>query len=103
MAQALQLPLDAISASRGAGCVECSQKGYRGRVAIYEFFLINDAIADLIGPDVKTGQLREAARAYGWRSLREQGWFKVQNGLISISEQERMTRHVGIAQLAAVH
>ena len=101
MALALQLPLEGVTASRGAGCVECNHKGYRGRVAIYEFFLITDAIADLIEPDIKTGQLREAARASGWRSLREQGWLKVQHGLIPISEQERMTRRVGIGQLAS--
>ncbi len=97
MAQALHLPPGEIKASRGRGCVECNLKGYRGRVAIYEFFLNNDTIADLIGPEVKTGQLRDAARAYGWRSLREQGWIKVQNGLIPIAEQERMTRRVGFS------
>jgi general secretion pathway protein E/type IV pilus assembly protein PilB len=102
MVQALQLPPGEIRASRGRGCVECNQKGYRGRVAIYEFFLINDAIADLIGPGVKSGQLREAARACGWRSLRDQGWIKVQHGLIPILEQERMTRRVGTGQLAIV-
>ena len=102
MAQALCLPPGDIKASRGRGCVECNHKGYRGRVAIYEFFLINDAIADLIGPEVKSGQLRDAARLYGWRSLREQGWIKVQHGLIPIAEQERMTRRVGTGQIAAV-
>jgi type II secretory ATPase GspE/PulE/Tfp pilus assembly ATPase PilB-like protein len=102
MIQALQLPAGDIKACRGRGCLECNHKGYRGRVAIYEFFLINDAIADLIGPEVKSGQLREAARACGWRSLRDQGWIKVQHGLIPILEQERMTRRVGTGQLAAV-
>jgi general secretion pathway protein E/type IV pilus assembly protein PilB len=102
MAQALRLPPSDIKASRGRGCVECNHKGYRGRVAIYEFFLINDEIADLIGPEVKSGQLRDAARGYGWSSLREQGWIKVQHGLIPIAEQERMTRRVGTGQIAAV-
>jgi type II secretory ATPase GspE/PulE/Tfp pilus assembly ATPase PilB-like protein len=102
MAKALQLPPGDLKASRGRGCIECNSKGYRGRVAIYEFFLINDDIADLIGPEVKTGQLRQAARAYGWRSLRELGWIKVHHGLIPIAEQERMTRRIGTGQIAAV-
>jgi general secretion pathway protein E/type IV pilus assembly protein PilB len=34
------------------------------------------------------------ARRYGWRSLREEGWIKVQNGLISLAEQQRLTRAV---------
>jgi type II secretory ATPase GspE/PulE/Tfp pilus assembly ATPase PilB-like protein len=102
MARALHLPESEINASRGRGCVECNQKGYRGRVAIYEFFLINDEIADLIVPEVRTGLLRETARRFGWRPLRELGWSKVQNGLVPLSEQQRMTRRIGDQMLPAV-
>jgi type IV pilus assembly protein PilB len=102
MARTLQVPESETRACRGRGCVECNQKGYRGRVAIYEFFTINDEIADLIIPEVRTGLLREAARRFGWRSLREQGWVKVQNGLIPLAEQQRMTRRIGDHLLATV-
>ncbi|MCX8091621.1 MAG: GspE/PulE family protein [Verrucomicrobiae bacterium] len=94
MAEALRLPPEEVRAWRGRGCVECNQRGYRGRIAIYEFFLINEPVAELIQPGVKTSQLREAARRYGWRSLREMAWLKVQRGLIPIAEQERWTRSV---------
>ncbi len=94
MAKALGLGPDAIQAWRGRGCVECNQKGYRGRVAIYELFLLNEAIADLIQTGVKTSQLRDAARKLGWRSMRENAWEKVQGGLIPIAEQERWTRMI---------
>lgn len=96
MAEALQIPASEVRASHGVGCVECHQRGYRGRVAIYEFFLVDDVIADLIEPGVKTGVLREAARKNGWRSLREQGWAKVQAGLIPIEEQQRLTRRIDL-------
>lgn len=92
MAAVLHLPPSAIQAYRGAGCVECGQKGHRGRVALYEFFLLNQDIADLIQPGLRTGDLRNAARKVGWRSLREVAWSKVQEGLIPIQEQERWTR-----------
>jgi general secretion pathway protein E/type IV pilus assembly protein PilB len=95
MAQALKLPPPEVRAWRGGGCEECNNKGSRGRTAIYEFFVIDEEIADLIAPGVRTTQLREAARRIGWRSLREQGWIKVQNGIVPISEQQRMTRHIG--------
>jgi len=101
IAQVLGLSPDAVKAFHGRGCVECNQKGHRGRVAIYEFFLLNEAIADLIQPDVKTGQLRDAARKIGWRSLRENAWQKVQRGLIPISEQERWTRMIDPSLLQA--
>jgi general secretion pathway protein E/type IV pilus assembly protein PilB len=99
MTKALGIPAADVKASRGRGCVECNQRGHRGRMAIYEMFLLNEAIADLIQPGVKTGELREAARKLGWRSLREMAWHKVQRGLIPISEQERWTRVVDPAAL----
>jgi type IV pilus assembly protein PilB len=99
MAAALSFPVEQVKAWKGRGCVECNQKGHRGRVAIYEFFLLNEAIADLIAPGLRTGELREAARKLGWRSLREIAWLKVQKGLIPISEQERWTRMIDPAAL----
>jgi type II secretory ATPase GspE/PulE/Tfp pilus assembly ATPase PilB-like protein len=101
MASVLGLSPDEVKASRGRGCVECNEKGHRGRVAIYELFLLNEEIADLIQPGVKTGHLRDAARKIGWRSLRENAWQKVQRGLIPISEQERWTRMIDPALLQA--
>ena len=99
MAQALGITPAEVRAWRGRGCVECDQRGQRGRVAVYEFFLVSQAIADLIQPGLRTGPLREAARKLGWRSLREMGWRKVQRGLIPISEQERWTRLLDPAAL----
>jgi general secretion pathway protein E/type IV pilus assembly protein PilB len=101
MAQALELSPDQVKAWKGRGCVECNQKGHRGRVAIYEFFLLSDAIADLIQPALKTGELKEEAKKLGWKSLREMAWLKVQRGLIPLSEQERWTRQIDPAILAA--
>ena len=101
MAAALQLPNDQVRAWKGSGCVECNQKGYRGRVAIYEFFLVNEAIGDLIEPGLKTGDLRTAARKLGWKSLREMAWLKVQRGLIPLSEQDRWTRSLDPEALKA--
>jgi hypothetical protein len=99
MAAALALPPQEVRAWKGRGCVECNQRGYRGRVAIYEFFLLNEALADLIRPGLRTAELRQAARQLGWRSLREMAWFKVQRGLIPITEQDRWTRLIDPAIL----
>lgn len=101
MAASLELPANEVKAWKGSGCVECNQKGHRGRVAIYEFFLVNEMIADLIQPGLRTGDLRAGARKFGWRSLREMAWLKVQRGLIPISEQERWTRLIDPGVLTA--
>ncbi len=99
MAAALRLAPGEVKALRGRGCVECTQKGHRGRVAIYEFFLVDDTIADLIRPGLRTTELRAAARKMGWRSLRDMAWFKVQRGLIPLAEQERWTRAISPSAL----
>ncbi|MBE7504202.1 MAG: Flp pilus assembly complex ATPase component TadA [Verrucomicrobiales bacterium] len=94
MAHALRLAPDAVHARRGRGCVECNGKGTRGRVAIYEFFVMSEAVADLFGPDLTTGVLRSAARQHGWRSLRDLAWKKVQQGLIPATEVQRLTYRI---------
>jgi general secretion pathway protein E/type IV pilus assembly protein PilB len=101
MAAALSLPAEQVKAWKGTGCVECNQKGHRGRVAIYEFFLPSETVRDLIQPALRTGELRDAARKLGWRSLREMAWLKVHKGLIPISEQERWTRTIDPSVLLA--
>lgn len=94
MAETLKLSTSEVKAWTGEGCVECNHKGYRGRVALYEFFVMTEDISDRIGPDLRTGQLRELARRHGWQSLRERGWHKVQQGMIPVEEQTRLTRRI---------
>ncbi|HMO65742.1 MAG TPA: ATPase, T2SS/T4P/T4SS family, partial [Verrucomicrobiota bacterium] len=97
MAAVLNLAPAEVRSFHGRGCAECEGRGYRGRVAIYEFFNVSDALADLIRPGVRTGELREAARREGWRSLREAGWAKVQAGLIPVTELRRLTHRLHAA------
>jgi type II secretory ATPase GspE/PulE/Tfp pilus assembly ATPase PilB-like protein len=92
MAGALGLKPEEIRAMRGAGCVECSGRGYRGREAIYEFLYISDEMSSRIEPGLTLAKLREMARIEGWRPLREAGWKKVQDGITSIEEHQRVTR-----------
>jgi type IV pilus assembly protein PilB len=94
MARSMAIDPSEVQAWRGRGCVECNQRGHRGRVAIYEFFVLDDTVTDLIQPGIKNSQLREAGLRLGWRSLRDMAWLKVQRGIIPITEQERWTRIV---------
>jgi len=100
MAVALNIAPAEARAWKGKGCVECNQNGYRGRIALYEFFILNEEICDLLAPGVKTSQLRAMAVKYGWQSLRSQAWTKVQNGMISVFEQQRLTLRVDEFPLA---
>jgi general secretion pathway protein E/type IV pilus assembly protein PilB len=102
MSKVLGIPPSEVRAWNGKGCVECNQNGFRGRVALYEFFILTDPIIDMLQPGVRTGQLREVAARSGWKPMRHQGFLKVQAGLISISELQRLTMRVNEYALAAV-
>lgn len=92
MAAALAIEPEELRSVRGVGCVECGERGYRGREAIYEFFYLSDRMSDLIQPGLTLAKLRETARTEGWRPLREVGWEKVQEGITSIEEHQRVTQ-----------
>jgi type IV pilus assembly protein PilB len=97
MAEVLKIAPEEVRAWKGAGCVECNDKGYRGRVAIYEFFVVNEELADSFGPGMKTQQLRREAARYGWHSIRDMAWNKVREGIITVDEVQRLTRRIGAA------
>ncbi|HSA01487.1 MAG TPA: GspE/PulE family protein, partial [Candidatus Paceibacterota bacterium] len=65
MAQTIGIAPGEVRAWHGAGCVECGHNGYRGRIALYELFLMNDTICDLLNKEVTTSQLRKTAMQFG--------------------------------------
>lgn len=91
MAGVLDIPGGEIKTFRGEGCAECGHTGYRGRVAIYEFFLMDEQLEDMVTRNATSVELREYARKQGMRNLRMNGWAKVQAGLTSVDEVLRIT------------
>ncbi|MBT3378353.1 MAG: Flp pilus assembly complex ATPase component TadA [Lentisphaerae bacterium] len=91
IARSLDVEPDEVQAWRGAGCSECNYSGYRGRVAIYEFFLLDEELQDMVSAHSRTSELRKAALERGMRTLREDGWAKVAQGLTTIEEVQRIT------------
>lgn len=76
---------------KNGGCPDCLQRGFNGRMAIFEFFRINNALRSLICRKVEVSQLREAANAGGFKPLRVDGLNKVLNGFTSLAEVMRVT------------
>ncbi len=68
------------------GCEKCRGNGYRGRMGIFELFIIDDEVRQMINTGLTTTQLRRRARELGMRTLREDGIRKVLAGLTSGSE-----------------
>ncbi len=68
------------------GCEQCRQIGYRGRMGIFEIFVIDDEVRHMINKRSPTFVLRQRARELGMRTLREDGVRKVLAGLTSADE-----------------
>jgi general secretion pathway protein E len=74
------------------GCERCSHTGYWGRTGIFEFLKVSDAIQKLILEKKDSSVIREEARKHGMRTLREDGWVKVKQGVTTASEVIRVTQ-----------
>ena len=77
-----------------AGCEQCRQTGYRGRIGIYEIMPVTDEVRRLIARKVTVAELCAAARAAGMRSLGEDGLSKVKAGLTTLEELLRVVTDV---------
>ncbi|MCI5779728.1 MAG: Flp pilus assembly complex ATPase component TadA [Lentisphaeria bacterium] len=71
---------------KGKGCRHCGYTGYKGRVGIYEIFLITEEIAQLIFSNETSGTLRNFARRNGMRSLRDDAIRKAEAGISTLEE-----------------
>jgi general secretion pathway protein E/type IV pilus assembly protein PilB len=69
-----------------AGCELCRNTGYKGRMGIFEMFIIDDDVRHMINNRRSTLLLRQRARELGMRTLREDGVRKVLAGLTSAEE-----------------
>ena len=76
---------------RGKGCTECQFAGYRGRLGIFEIFVVNDEVRHMIFERVSAAELRQRARELGMRTLREDGIRKVVSGVTTLQEVLRVT------------
>ena len=80
----------------GKGCENCNQTGYRGRLGIYELLVINEEVHDMVLQKTSSVLIKEKARSVGMRTLREDGWQKVKEGITTISEIYRVTMEENI-------
>jgi len=68
------------------GCDKCRNNGFKGRMGIFELFVVDDEVRQMINTGLTTSQLRRRARELGMRTLREDGIRKVLSGLTSGGE-----------------
>ena len=83
--------LEQATLYRGKGCGDCRHTGCRGRLGLFEIFVLNDEVRNMIFSNVGAMELRHAARQLGMRTLREDGLRKVVAGVTTLTEVLRVT------------
>src|SRR4029078_26306 len=61
---------------KGAGCEECRQLGYQGRMCIYELLFMDEGIRPLILSRAASTTIAARAMEHALRTLRSAGWEK---------------------------
>jgi len=74
------------------GCHACD-KGYKGRIGLYQVMPITHMLQHLILRDSDTQTLATQAAQEGVLTLRQAGWLKVWQGITSAKEIMAMTHH----------
>jgi type IV pilus assembly protein PilB len=71
---------------RAVGCSACSKTGYKGRLALHEVMAVSETIERLAVEHASATVISETAKGEGMRTLRDDGMFKVGNGVTTIDE-----------------
>jgi len=79
-----------VTLYRSVGCSDCSQTGYRGRLALTEVLVMTPELERRIAANEAADRLADAAREGGMRGLWESGVAHVRNGSTSMDELLRV-------------
>ena len=86
--------LDGVRFIAGKGCEHCHYTGFSGRTAIFEYLPIREGIRKEIIASSSTEKIKQVAMVDGMKTLRQDGWCKVKEGLTTIPEVLRVTLEV---------
>ena len=74
---------------RGKGCKKCNGEGYKGRVAIQEFLVMNDELAEILDRGGTTLEIEQAAIRNGMKKIQDDGIEKALQGITTLDEVHR--------------
>lgn len=75
----------------GKGCNICNNTGYKGRMGIYEWLRMSEAVRDLVVERAPTLVIKQKALEQGMRTLRDDGLRAIFDGATSIEEVVKYT------------
>ena len=77
---------------KGQGCAQCNNKGYQGRIGIYEVLPTSDKLRSLITEKATSDEIQKQAVSEGMITMLQDGLDKVSSGLTTIEEVIRVGR-----------
>jgi type II secretory ATPase GspE/PulE/Tfp pilus assembly ATPase PilB-like protein len=75
---------------KGAGCKECKNTGYRGRLGIFEILVVSDEFRTMILEKADGTTLEQAARGMGMETMIQDGVKKAKAGMTTLEEVARV-------------
>jgi type II secretory ATPase GspE/PulE/Tfp pilus assembly ATPase PilB-like protein len=84
---------------RAQGCEACQQTGFFGRTAIYELVPMSEPIRELVMSKASADAIWRKAIELGIRTMQQDGWEKVQQGLTTADEVLRVTQEDEIVRV----
>ncbi len=76
---------------KGAGCGNCSETGFKGRVAIYEVMIMTDELKEFVLNGASSAEIKREAVRGGMQSLRRSSLKKMMEGVTTLSEVFRVS------------
>ena len=73
-----------------AGCEECRNRGYKGRLGVFELLTMTEELHNLILRNASAGELKRAARN-SMDTMRQDGWAKICVGQTTVAEVIQVT------------
>ncbi len=73
------------------GCRDCSFTGYKGRIGIFENFIVDDKMEKFILKSPSIAEMRNKAIERGMVLMRQDGFIKTLKGISTLEEVERVT------------
>ena len=80
---------------KAVGCKDCRERGYKGRVGVFEILMMNEELREMTLQRTSMSQLRRTAIRGGMKTLREDGWNKIIDGHTTLDEIVRLTQEDG--------
>jgi len=78
--------LDNPTFYKPVGCAECSNRGFRGRLGVYELLILNEELGELIVRRAPLSEIAQAAISVGMTTLLKDGMLKAKSGQTTVEE-----------------